>query len=154
MPKIKYLKMSMSSESWPVADVVSGYQSVEGAGVTLYPQSQETFIAGRSIRCSRTHFRYLIALLANFCRTVPYERLLGNGGRELTAAEQNVLKVQMFHLRRLLEQHGAEIEIRNVYGRGYQARPKSRTERIAQPIPAREKAPTGCEGAHPCRETD
>jgi len=113
----------MGSESWLNHATASQFPSLNGGNVVLYPDSHEVFISGRSTHMSRTHFGILSALLSEFCKTVPYSRILGTRGRALTPAEQNLLKVQMFHLRKLLRKRGARIEIRNVYGQGYQVRP-------------------------------
>ena len=115
----------MKSPQWLDYAVALGFEYVSGGNVTVYPESHELFIGGASVRCSRTHFKLLYLLLSNFCRTVRYERLLEVDDRALRPREQNLLKVQMFYLRRLLQRHGAQVEIRNIYGTGYQARPQA-----------------------------
>lgn len=112
----------MKTQEWLDYAAASKFRFYSGANVTIYPDSHELFISGKSVHCSRTHFRILSLLLENFCKTVLYEKLLGTE-RPLNGREQNVLKVQMFYLRRLLDGHGSQLEIRNVYGTGYQARP-------------------------------
>jgi DNA-binding response OmpR family regulator len=114
--------MAMRSESWLDHATTSQFPRLNAGNVVVYPESHEVFISGRSTHVSRTHWRILSALLSEFCKTVPFSRLLGTRGR-LTPAEHNLLKVQMFHLRKLLRNRGAQIEIRNVYGQGYQVRP-------------------------------
>lgn len=113
----------MKSETWLEYAATSKFPRLCGGSVLLYPESHEVFISGRNVHVSRTHFRFLAALLADFCKTVPYARIMGIGDRPLTQTEQNLLKVQMFHLRKLLKRHDSGLEIRNVYGQGYQARP-------------------------------
>jgi len=115
----------MRSPQWLDYAAALGFEYVSGANVTVYPDSHEIFIGGENVRCSRTHFRLLHLLISNFCKTVRYERLLGIDERSPHPREQNLLKVQMFYLRRVLREHGAQIEIRNIYGTGYQARPTS-----------------------------
>jgi DNA-binding response OmpR family regulator len=115
--------MAMKSESWLAYAMTSNFPCLSGGRVMLYPESHEAFFAGRNMHLSRTHFQFLTALLSNFCKTVPYSRLMHVEDRTLTHSEQNLLKVQMFHLRKLLSRHEAGLEIRNVYGRGYQIRP-------------------------------
>jgi len=114
----------MKNPQWLDYAAALNFEFVSGANVTIYPDSHELFIAGKSVRCSRTHFKLLRMLIGNFCRTVRYELLLGVEDRALQQREQNLLKVQMFYLRRLLDNHGAQLEIRNIYGTGYQARPR------------------------------
>jgi DNA-binding response OmpR family regulator len=113
----------MKSESWLDYAVSSKFPCLSGGNVVLYPQSHEIFIAGKNVRLSRTHFRFMTVLLSNFCKTVPCHRLIDTVEKELTAAEHNLVKVQMFHLRRVLKYQNAGLEIRNVYGHGYQIRP-------------------------------
>ncbi len=113
----------MKSESWLDYATTAHFSCLSAANVVLYPDSHEVFISGRSVHLSRAHFRMLAALLADFCKTVPYDRILDTHGRPLTPAEQNLLKVQMFHLRKILRRREAQLEVRNVYGQGYQARP-------------------------------
>jgi DNA-binding response OmpR family regulator len=113
----------MKNQRWLEHAEASHFPYLSGADVTIYPESHELFIDGKNVRCSRTHFRFLTALLIDFCKTVPYHRLLGVKERLLSAREQNLLKVQMFYLRRLLRKRRAQLEIRNIYGTGYQARP-------------------------------
>jgi DNA-binding response OmpR family regulator len=115
--------MAMKSESWLAYAMTCNFPSLSGGSVILYPESHEAFFAGKNVHLSRTHFRFLTALLSNFCQTVPYCRLIHVEDRILTQGEQNLLKVQMFHLRKLLKRYDAGLEIRNVYGRGYQIRP-------------------------------
>ncbi len=114
----------MKSPKWIDYAATLNFEFVSGANVTVYPESHELFIAGKSVRCSRTHFRLLHMLIANFCKTVRYEHLLSVEDRALLPREQNLLKVQMFYLRRMLDKHGSQLEIRNIYGTGYQARPR------------------------------
>jgi DNA-binding response OmpR family regulator len=116
--------MAMKSSAFLEYASAAQFQALHAAGVTLFPESDEVFVGSRNVRCNRTQFRLLSALLEDFCRTVSYERLMHTNGRPLSANEQNVLKVQLCHLRRLLRLHGAAIEIRNIYGYGYQARPQ------------------------------
>ena len=52
---------------------------------------------------------------------------MGIKGRAVSMREQNCLKVAIFSLRRMLRAHQAQIEIRNVYGIGYQAQPTGET---------------------------
>lgn len=113
----------MKSESWLDYAETAHFPCLTGGNVVLYPESHELFISGRSVHLSRAHFRMLAALLSEFCRTVSYYRILGTEQRPLTHAEQNLLKVQMFHLRKILRRKEAHLEVRNVYGQGYQARP-------------------------------
>ncbi len=115
--------MAMKSETWLEYAATSKFPCLSGGSVTLYPESHEVFVSGRNVHVSRTHFRFLAALLADFCKTVPYARIMHVDGRQLIQTEQNLLKVQMFHLRKLLKRYDAGLEIRNVYGQGYQARP-------------------------------
>jgi DNA-binding response OmpR family regulator len=112
----------MRQLDWADYAATLGLGFLSGANVSVYPESDELRVAGRSVRCTRTQFRYLVTLLRNFCRTVAHEQLAGAGGR-VTPREQNTMKVQMFYLRRLLASHGAQLEIRTVHGAGYQARP-------------------------------
>lgn len=119
--------MAMKSSAFLEYASASNFPALRVAGVTLYPESDEVFVGEHNVRCNRTQFGLLSALLADYCRTVPYERLMRTGSRRLTANEQNVLKVQLCHVRRLLRRHGAAIEIRNIYGQGYQARPQLKT---------------------------
>jgi DNA-binding response OmpR family regulator len=115
----------MKQLEWADYATTLGLGFLSGANVSVYPQSDELRVAGRSVRCTRTQLRYLVALLRNFCRTVPHEELAGSG-RKVTPRQQNTMKVQMFYLRRLLASHGAQLEIRTVHGTGYQARPIAR----------------------------
>lgn len=118
--------MAIDSDSWLKHACEANFPALEAGGVTLYPESHEVFILGRNVQCSQTHLRYLAALLSDFCKTVTYEEMMATGGRPLTRGQLNLLKVQVCHLRALLREHGAQLEIRNVYGRGYQARPSRR----------------------------
>lgn len=113
----------MKSDTWLEYAATSNFPCLSGGGVTLYPESHEVFVYGRNVHLSRTHFRFLAALLSDFCKTVPYARIMDIHDRPLTQAEQNLLKVQMFHLRKLLRRCDSHVEIRSVYGQGYQARP-------------------------------
>jgi DNA-binding response OmpR family regulator len=115
--------MAMKSESWLDYATASNFPCLTGGNVVLYFESHEVFISGRSVHLSRAHFRMLAVLLSEFCKTVSYYRILGTEPRPLTRAEQNLLKVQMFHLRKILRRREAHLEVRNVYGQGYQARP-------------------------------
>lgn len=117
-------RQHLNGQQWlgHAADLDIEYLSA--ANVLIFPESHELIIAGESVHCSRKQFRFLLLLISNFCRTVTRERLLDAKKMPLRRREQNLLKVQMFHLRRLLKQHGAQLEIRNVPGRGYQARPQ------------------------------
>ncbi|MDQ6824604.1 MAG: winged helix-turn-helix domain-containing protein [Candidatus Eremiobacteraeota bacterium] len=115
----------MKKPQWLDYAAALNFEFLSGANVTIYPDSHELFVSGTSVRCSRTHFRLMHKLISNFCKTVRYENLLGIEDRELQPREQNLLKVQMFYLRRLLDRHGAQLEIRNIYGTGYQARPRA-----------------------------
>lgn len=115
--------MAMKSESWLDYATTSNFPCLMGGNVVLYPESHEVYISGRSVHLSRAHFRMLAALLSDFCKTVSYYQILGTEPRTLTHAEQNLLKVQMFHLRKILRRREAQLEVRNVYGQGYQARP-------------------------------
>ena len=103
--------------------MMANFPRLQGGNVVVYPESLEVFVSSRNVRVTRTHLKFLTALLSNFCKTVSYERIMDVEGRPLTRAEQNLLKVQMFHLRRVLQRHNAGLEIRNVYGQGYQIRP-------------------------------
>jgi DNA-binding response OmpR family regulator len=114
----------MKNPRWIDYAAALNFEFVSGANVTIYPESHELYISGKSVRCSRTHFKLMHRLIANFCKTVRYEHLLGVDDRALEPREQNLLKVQMFYLRRLLDKHGSQLEIRNIYGTGYQARPR------------------------------
>jgi DNA-binding response OmpR family regulator len=113
----------MKSEAWLDYAATSNFPHLTGGSVMLYPESHEVFISGRNVRVSRTHFRFLTIMLSYFCKTVSYQLIMGIGDRSLTQAEQNLLKVQVFYLRRVLQRHDAHLEIRNVYGQGYQLRP-------------------------------
>ncbi|HXW51807.1 MAG TPA: winged helix-turn-helix domain-containing protein [Candidatus Acidoferrales bacterium] len=115
----------MESSAFLAYAAESNFPVVRAAGVTLYPQSHEVFIGAHNVRCNRTQFRVLSALLGEFCRTVPYAQLMSTQSTTLAPNEQNLLKVEICHLRRLLRRHRAGIEIRNIYGQGYQARPAS-----------------------------
>jgi DNA-binding response OmpR family regulator len=115
--------MAMKSESWLAYAMTSNFPCLSGGRVMLYPESHEAFFASKNVHLSRTHLRFLTVLLSHFCKTVPYSRLMHVEDRPLTQGEQNLLKVQMFHLRKLLKRYDAGLEIRNVYGRGYQIRP-------------------------------
>jgi DNA-binding response OmpR family regulator len=122
-PTLSIYLTAMKSEAWLDYATTSHFPSLAGGNLVLFPESNEAFVAGRNIHVSRTHFRILSVLLSDFCKTVSYQRIMGVDGRPLTPAEQNLLKVQMFHLRKLLKRCDAHVEIRNVYGQGYQARP-------------------------------
>jgi len=113
----------MESRRWLEHAVAANFPTIARANVTIYPRSHELFISGRNVRCTRSQLRVLSALLLNFCKTVRYERLMGIRGRVVNAREQNCLKVAIFGLRRMLHAHQAHVEIRNVYGTGYQAQP-------------------------------
>jgi DNA-binding response OmpR family regulator len=113
----------VKSEIWLGHAMSSNFPCLQGGNVAVFPESNEVFIFGRNVHVTRTHLKFLTALLSNFCKTVSYERIMHVEGRQLTHAEQNLLKVQMFHLRRVLKRHKAGLEIRNVYGQGYQIRP-------------------------------
>ena len=113
----------MESRRWLEQAVAANFPTVSAANVTIYPRSHELFISGRNVRCTRSQLRVLRLLLSNFCTTVQYERLMGVKNRAVSVREQNCLKVTLFSLRRLLRAHQAQVEIRNVYGTGYQARP-------------------------------
>jgi DNA-binding response OmpR family regulator len=113
----------MEIGTWLDYAAASKFPYVSGANVTVYPESHELFIAGKSVRCSRALLRLLTLLLLNFCRTVPYEQLMLTKSRRLNARRHNIMRVQVSDLRRLLRSHRAQLEIRNIYGAGYQARP-------------------------------
>lgn len=113
----------MKSESWLEYAANSNFPRLSGGSVTLYPESHEVFISGQNVHLSKTHLRYLAVLLAQFCKTVSYVRIMDIEDRRLTQLEQNLLKVQMFNLRKLLKRYDSGLEIRNVYGQGYQVRP-------------------------------
>ncbi|MBC5806444.1 MAG: hypothetical protein DLM53_11690 [Candidatus Eremiobacter antarcticus] len=104
--------------------MLSNFPFVSGANVTVYPESHELLIAGKSVHCTPALFRLLTVLLKNYCATVSYNSLLDVGDRPLLAREQNLLKVQISYLRRLLKNSRAQLEIKNVYDTGYQARPR------------------------------
>lgn len=114
----------MQSSAFLEYAYASKFQMLRAADVMLYPESHEVFVRDHNVQCNRMQFRLLSVLLRDFCRTVPYERLVQTGGRSLTPSEKNVLKVQLCLVRRLLRRHGAALEIRNIYGYGYQARPR------------------------------
>jgi DNA-binding response OmpR family regulator len=107
--------------------VASRFAYVSAANVTIDRASQRLHIDGKPVHCTRTHLRLLTILVVSFCVTVPYERLMDLNGQTLCARQHNLLKVQMCHLRRLLEEHACAFEIRNIYGMGYQARPARRS---------------------------
>jgi DNA-binding response OmpR family regulator len=113
----------MENRLW--MDVANGqnFPYISRANVAVYPESHELCVAGRSVRCTRAHLRMLTLLLSNFCKTVTCEELLGVRARALNAREHNILKVQVHYLRRMLKGHRAQMEIRNIHGVGYQARP-------------------------------
>jgi DNA-binding winged helix-turn-helix (wHTH) protein len=113
----------MESRRWLEHAVAANFPTVTAANVTVYPQSHELFISGRNVRCTRSQLRVLAALLSNFCTTVRYERLMRIKGRTINVREQNSLKVTIFSLRTMLRTNKAQVEIRNVYGTGYQAQP-------------------------------
>ncbi len=115
--------MAIDGDLWLQYASASNFTSLEAGELTLYPESHEVFIAQENVRCSRTQFRLLAKLLSEFCKTVSYEQMMETQGRPLSASEHNLLKVEVCNLRRLLRKHGARLEIRNVYGQGYQARP-------------------------------
>jgi len=117
----------MESRRWLKHAVAANFPTVTAANVTVYPQSHELFISGRNVRCTRSQLRVLSALLSNFCKTISYERLMCIRGRAINTREQNSLKVTIFSLRRILRAHQALIDIRNVYGTGYQAQPTGET---------------------------
>jgi DNA-binding response OmpR family regulator len=117
----------MKHMSWLDYAVASRFPYINAANVTIYPASHRLYIAGKAVHCTRTHLRLLSLLIAGFCVTVPYERLQDVRGRALTARQHNLLKVQVCHLRRLLDEHACGLEIRNIYGIGYQARPARRS---------------------------
>jgi DNA-binding response OmpR family regulator len=118
--------VAFDGDSWLQYASAGNFESIEAADVILYPQSHEVFIARKNVPCGQAHFHLLTILLSAFCKTVPYERMMPDREpRPLTPNELNLLKVQVCRLRRLLREHGARIDIRNVYGRGYQARPSS-----------------------------
>lgn len=117
----------MKPMSWLDYAVASRFPYICAADVTIYPASHRLYIAGKAAHCTRTHLRLLSLLVSDFCVTVAYERLMGVKGRALTFREHNLLKVQMCHLRKLLEEHACALAIRNIYGTGYQARPARRT---------------------------
>ena len=109
--------------SWLDYAVASRFPYICAADVTIYPASHRLYIAGKPVHCTQTQLRFLSLLVSSFCITVPYERLMDVKGRALTAREHNLLKVQMCHVRKLLEEHACALAIRNIYGTGYQARP-------------------------------
>jgi DNA-binding response OmpR family regulator len=113
----------MESRRWLEHAVAANFPTVSAANVTIYPRSHELFISGRNVRCTRSQLRMLAALLSNFCKTVRCERLMSIKGRTINVREQNSLKVAIFSLRAKLRTHHAGIDIRNVYGTGYQAQP-------------------------------
>jgi DNA-binding response OmpR family regulator len=117
----------MKHLSWLDFAVASRFPHIYAADVTIYPASHRLYIAGSAVHCTRTHLRLLSLLVSSFCVTVPYERLMNVRGRALRAPEHNLLKVQMCHLRKLLEEHDSALQIRNIYGTGYQARPVRRS---------------------------
>jgi DNA-binding response OmpR family regulator len=114
----------MKSDLWLAHAASYNFSCLQAGDITLYPESHEIFIKGSSVQCSPTHFCFLEKLLADYCKTVSYERLMQTGGRALRPGERKVLLVQIYLLRRWLLKHNAHIEIRNVYARGYQARPR------------------------------
>ena len=112
----------MEDARWLDYAVASRFRQVSAADVTVYPDSHELFIAGRNARCPRAQLQLLTILLAHFCQTVSYHELSSaNGQGDLS---HNLLHVHLCYLRRLLRTHRAQLEIRNIYGTGYQARPK------------------------------
>jgi DNA-binding response OmpR family regulator len=113
----------MESRRWLEYAVAAQFPAISAANVTIYPESHELFISDKNVRCSRSQLRLLAILLSNFCKTVPFERLLSANGRRISAREQNVLQVNVCNLRRMLQAHGGQLEIKNVYGTGYQAQP-------------------------------
>jgi DNA-binding response OmpR family regulator len=113
----------MESRRWLAFAVAAQFPAISAANVTIYPESHELFISDRNVRCTRSQLRLLAILLSNFCKTVPFERLLSANGRRISAREQNVLQVNVCNLRRMLQAHGGQLEIKNVYGTGYQAQP-------------------------------
>jgi DNA-binding response OmpR family regulator len=116
----------MKPMSWLDYAVASRFPYICAADVTIYPASHRLYIADKAVHCTRTQLRLLSLLVSSFCVTVPYERLMDVKGRALTAREHNLLKVQMCHLRKLLEEHACTLAIRNIYGTGYQASPTRR----------------------------
>ena len=115
----------MESRRWLEHAVAANFPTIAAANVTIYPRSHELFISDRNVRCTRAQLRALSRLLLHFCTTVSYEELLTTKTRAVGPREQNSLKVTIFGLRRILRAYGAHIEIRNVYGTGYQAQPTS-----------------------------
>ena len=109
----------MESRRWLDYAHDGGFTCTSAANVRIYPESHELTIGGMHVHCTHSQFCLLSTLLENFCRTVSYERL-GFGKRQASA---NLLAVQICYLRRLLRVNRAELVIRNVYGKGYQARP-------------------------------
>ncbi len=114
----------IKGQLWLAQAMLSNFPFVSGANVTVYPESHELLIAGKSVHCTPALFRLLTVLLKNYCATVSYNRLLDVQDRPLNAREQNLLKVQISYLRRLLKNNRAQLEIKNVYDTGYQARPR------------------------------
>ena len=119
----------MESRRWLEHAGAANFPAVLAENVTMYPRSHELFISGRNVRCTRSQLRVLSALLSNFCTTVRYERLMGIKGRAIGVREQNCLKVTIFSLRKMLHAYRALVEIRNVYGIGYQAQPTAKNLR-------------------------
>ena len=117
----------MKPMSWLDYAVASRFPYICAADVTIYPESHRLYVAGKAVHCTRAQLRLLSLLVSSFCVTVPYDRLMDVKGRTLTAREHNLLKVQMCHLRKLLEEHACALAICNIYGTGYQARPTRRS---------------------------
>jgi DNA-binding response OmpR family regulator len=113
----------MESRRWLEHAVAANFPTISAANVVIFPQSHELFIADRNVRCTRAELRVLSQLLLNFCTTVSYEQLLNTKTRAVRERELNSLKVTIFGLRKTLRAYGAQVEIRNVYGTGYQAQP-------------------------------
>jgi|GEM_PF-1495711 len=113
----------MESRRWLEQAIAANFPTVSAANVTIYPRSHELFISGRNVRCTRSQLRVLSTLVSSFCTTVRYERLMGIKGRRINVREQNCLKVAIFSLRKMLRANKAHVEIKNVYGTGYQAQP-------------------------------